>query len=220
LSFDGGKECPTCANLKRYHIENNVEDHIRKHGENPIKLYSVLKKCFDDIVRQFPDFKILEKLHGGYIDSVQGILSEYKILKEKNESYEAMMNSNIRINFLEYNLLNKKYVEANKLLEYKNDEIRILKERLAESNQCSTPIIDSNNTQSNGRNSGAVSENNEKTLSKLNLYLDINKLVVEDLDSLYFFDKVHMKANSMMDVPKLDLNFDHKLKKKVNSINF
>jgi hypothetical protein len=93
LSFDGGKECQTCANLKRYHIENSVDDSIRKLHDNPIKLYSLLKKYFDDVVRQCPDFKILEKLHNGYIDSMQGILAEYKILKEKNESYEAMMNS-------------------------------------------------------------------------------------------------------------------------------
>jgi hypothetical protein len=166
LSFDGGKECQTCANLKRYHIENSVDDSIRKLHDNPIKLYSLLKKYFDDVVRQCPDFKILEKLHNGYIDSMQGILAEYKILKEKNESYEAMMNSKyIGSHSLEYNLLNKKYVEANKLLDSKNEEIRLLKERLSEVNttHCNTPFIDSN--PSNGRNSEALSEHDNNITS-------------------------------------------------------
>jgi hypothetical protein len=93
ISFDGGKECPSCNNLKRYHIEASVDENIRKNNDNPIKLYTVLKKYFEDIVKLFPDFKILERLHHGYVDSMQGILSEYKVMKEKNESYEAMMNS-------------------------------------------------------------------------------------------------------------------------------
>jgi hypothetical protein len=98
---------------------------------------------------------------------MQGILAEYKILKEKNESYEAMMNSKL-ISYVEYNLLNKKYVEANKLLESKNEEIRMLKERLSEvsTNQCNTPFIDSSN-QSNGRNSVAVSEHDSNIISIL-----------------------------------------------------
>ena len=37
----------------------------------------------------------------------------------------------------------------------------------------------------------------------------INKNVVDDLDGIYFFDKINMRANSAnhKNVPKLDLNF-------------
>lgn len=41
------------------------------------------------------------------------------------------------------------------------------------------------------------------------LCLVINKNVVDDLDAIYFFDKVNMRANSASHkkIPKLDLNF-------------
>lgn len=37
----------------------------------------------------------------------------------------------------------------------------------------------------------------------------INKNVIDDLDAIYFFDKVNMRANSAnhTNIPKLDLNF-------------
>jgi hypothetical protein len=93
LSFDGGKECPNCANLKRYHIESGCDEIIHKNRENPLKLYSVIKKYSDEIVKLFPEFKILERVHTGYVEAVQGIMAEYKHMKEKNENYETMMNS-------------------------------------------------------------------------------------------------------------------------------
>jgi hypothetical protein len=58
----------------------------------------------------------------------------------------------------------------------------------------------------------------------------INSNVVEDLDSLYFFDKIEMRANSTSHkvVPKLDLQFIEMFKaqqkkaeaKKIISVKF
>lgn len=60
---------------------------------------------------------------------------------------------------------------------------------------------------------------------KLKLNLDINKKVIEDLDALYFYDKIHMRSNSInMNIPKLNLNFggggdDKNQKKSTKELN-
>jgi hypothetical protein len=48
-------------------------------------------------------------------------------------------------------------------------------------------------------------------ISQVNIYYpDINIKLVEDLDALYFYDKIHMNRQVNTDVPKLDLYFEKK----------
>jgi hypothetical protein len=68
-------------------------------------------------------------------------------------------------------------------------------------------------------------EHTQHILSKITLYnhiqLDINKKIVEDLEALYFFDKVKMRPSSVTPkVPKLQLNFNMPAKqvKKINQV--
>ena len=49
---------------------------------------------------------------------------------------------------------------------------------------------------------------NTRTTVSLCMEQDINKKLVEDLDGLYFYDKIHMKSQSIIEIPKLDFNFD------------
>lgn len=120
--------------------------------------------------------------------------------------------------------MNKKYSESKEIIKEKDEEIHRLKKRIAELERKSEQMIKRDDSiksiVSRESHSGSMQEIKEQDDKHKKHILEINKKIVEDLDALYFFDKVQMKGNSTTPtkVPKLQFNFDNANKEKVVAV--
>lgn len=142
-------------------------------------------------------------------------------------------------NYLEYTEINRNFVDSHKLLYEKNEEIENLKKCIQNLEKNNSIIMENNNSMIKSPNKKINSsvyesptphsfitklyhnpkkqEDSEYTKSIMN----INKRVLDDLDALYFIDKVNMRSNSNTNsngIPKLDFNFNNKNIYTVNKI--
>ena len=169
ISFEAHNKCTNCNGIKKQatECEKSLDDMLKTLKQNDnVSMLKLNKKILEEISKIQPEFtKIVFRLINGYNDMFQG--SEYKQLKEKSDSYDVLINSN-NIFILEYSHLNKKYLESNKVIEEKNEEIRKLKEKIIEMDKMRVSELSSANilsTQSNGREEKIVSEHDNNITS-------------------------------------------------------
>jgi len=115
-----------------------------------------------------------------------------------------------------YNDISTKYIEVVIGLEEKNKEIKKLKERMNEMQKMSTPTVEKITTisiqpetliASNSEGTVRLTESVEIDNGKNQIITNINKENIDDLEAIYFYDRVHMRSSSehMFKVPKLNL---------------
>ena len=168
--------------------------------------YNTIKATFEQLIKAFPkeQQKLLIKLLKGYHEVVFAFANENKSLKEANEIKHNTFLS-----------IDKEQIELRKAIKEKDKEIELLKQKLKEKSEqiVSKSTNESIMVSSNGKEQ--LSDCKKDETDKIEIY---NKNNIEDLDALYFFDKVKMNSdNSEQNVPVLNFRFEETKKKK--SIN-
>jgi hypothetical protein len=115
--------------------ENANNDNERSSIIN--KRYTILKKTFDDFLIILNNENnhskgLLIKINEGYNECVVNTLSSYGKVKEKVSDYDNVLSSKLFFKSLDYKNLNKKYGDILKAYQEKNEEVKMLKLKLAE----------------------------------------------------------------------------------------
>ncbi len=148
------------------------------------------------------------KLLKGYHEVVFAFANENRSLKEANEVKQN-----------QYISLDKEQIELRKALKEKENEIELLKLKLKEkttTDQISKSTNESGLVSSNGKDNESKKEEKRNTTEKIELF---NKNNIEDLDALYFYDKVKMNSDNKESVPMLNFHFEEENKPKRRTIN-
>lgn len=173
--------------------------------------YNTIKGIFEELIKAFPieNQSLLIKLLKGYHEVVFAFANENRSLKETNEVKQN-----------QYISLDKEQIELKKAIKEKENEIELLKMKLKEkttTDQISKSTNESVVVSSNGKDSGSKKEEKRSTTEKIELF---NKNNIEDLDALYFYDKVKMNSdNNEGTVPMLNFRFEDDNKQKRRTIN-
>lgn len=188
-------------------LDKNLSFNLSQIKNNSKSLkYNTLKSTFEQLIKAFPNEqqKLLIKLLKGYHEVVFAFANENKSLKEANEIKHNTLLS-----------IDKEQIELRKTIKEKDKEIELLKQKLKEKSEqiISKSTNESIMVSSNGKEQ--LSDCKKDETDKIEIY---NKNNIEDLDALYFFDKVKMNSdNSEQNVPMLNFRFEETKKKK--SIN-
>ena len=172
--------------------------------------YNTIKGIFEELIKAFPteNQSLLIKLLKGYHEVVFAFANENRSLKEANEVKQN-----------QYISLDKEQIELRKALKEKENEIELLKLKLKEkttTDQISKSTNESGLVSSNGKDNESKKEEKRNTTEKIELF---NKNNIEDLDALYFYDKVKMNSDNKESVPMLNFHFEEENKPKRRTIN-
>ena len=201
-----GKDIVTMMNELEKKLTINLS--LNKTNSKSMK-YNTIKQTFEELIKKFPfqNQKLLIKLLKGYHEVVLAFANENKSLKEINEVKQTKFLS-----------LDKEQIELRKMIKNKEKEIELLKKKLKEKNP-SEQIISKSTNESMIVSSGGKEQLSEgkKEKEDRNDYIEIlNQNNIEDLDALYFFDKVKMNSDSNdvnTSVPRLNFQFEEQINK-------
>ncbi len=208
-------------------IQNELENKLKQNVTNSkSKKYNILKHAFENLLKSLnlyvfnneinPIFILLQKLLIGYHDVVGAFSSENRKLKELNYKLSE-----------QYQKIDKNFIECNKTIKEKQNEIEnlekkisillnnlteqkrvniILKYKLEEMN---INNIKNNNFELIDSSTQKIMNEIEKT-EQFTKIKNINMNNLDDLDSLYFFDKIYMKPRRAYshgkNIPFLSIN--------------
>ena len=195
-------------------IQNELENKLKQNVTNSkSKKYNILKHAFENLLKSLnlyvfnneinPIFILLQKLLIGYHDVVGAFSSENRKLKELNYKLTE-----------QYQKIDKNFIECNKTIKEKQNEIQILgnkisflvnelndyrkiniilKNKFDEMNMNKMTMI--KNLEKNSLNENNEIKNNydKEKSTQFNKITNINMNNLDDLDSLYFFDKIEMR---------------------------
>lgn len=177
------KDNPTNSKSKKY---NNL-----KHTfENLLKLLNnTVFKNNNNIINSF-----FEKILIGYHEVVSAFSLENRKLKQENYNLTE-----------QYEKISKDLFNSSKLLKEKQKQIDNLQKRI---NMLETELTNERNILSPKDNLNIISINSNSNKVKIKTdqnekILKLNKNNLEDLDALYFYDKVKMKPKKSVSIPKI-----------------
>ena len=189
-------------------IQTDMEKKLKENVTNSkSKKYNTFKHAFETLIKYLGNtiFKnsnitinhLLQKILYGYHEVVNAFSTENKKLKQinynLNEQYENM--SKVLFD------LNKKYKEKQKLIENLQKKINILEKGFNKKN-----IVQNqkNNTSKNINiiNIGDKYVNKNEQNKKI---FELNKQNLEDLDALYFYDKIKEGKKRAISIPKIEI---------------
>ena len=188
-------------------IQTDMEKKLKENVTNSkSKKYNIMKHAFDALLKYLGNtiFKsnnviiniLLQKILIGYHEVVNAFSTENKKLKQinynLNEQYENM--SKVLFD------LNKKYKEKQKLIENLQKKIAILEKGLNKKNLGQNQKSNFKNVIiiKNGDNNVNKNEQNKKIF-------ELNKQNLEDLDALYFYDKIKEGKKRAISIPKIEI---------------
>ena len=196
-------------------IQNELDNKLKQNITNSkSKKYNILKHGFENLLKLLniyvfnneinPIFIFIQKLLIGYHDVVGAFSSENRKLKELNYKLTE-----------QYQKIDKNFLECNKTIKEKQNEIQILTKKISflvnELNESRKIIIILKNKYDELNKNKVIinmdtfdrnipKENDEKNINienkKSEQYYkikNINMNNLDDLDSLYFMDKIQMK---------------------------
>ena len=188
-------------------IQTDMEKKLKENVTNSkSKKYNIMKHAFDALLKYLGNtiFKsnnviiniLLQKILIGYHEVVNAFSTENKKLKQinynLNEQYENM--SKVLFD------LNKKYKEKQKLIENLQKKITILEKGFNKKNLGQNQKSNFKNVIiiKNGDNNVNKNEQNKKIF-------ELNKQNLEDLDALYFYDKIKEGKKRAISIPKIEI---------------
>ena len=188
-------------------IQTDMEKKLKENVTNSkSKKYNIMKHAFDALLKYLGNtiFKsnnviiniLLQKILIGYHEVVNAFSTENKKLKQinynLNEQYENM--SKVLFD------LNKKYKEKQKLIENLQKKIAILEKGFNKKNLGQNQKSNFKNVIiiKNGDNNVNKNEQNKKIF-------ELNKQNLEDLDALYFYDKIKEGKKRAISIPKIEI---------------
>ena len=208
-------------------LNNDLENELKKNQTNSkSQKYNTIKRSFDKFIKTInefflnndlhPIFIYLQKILIGYHDVILAFSGENRKLKELNYKLSE-----------QYQKIDKNFIECNKAIKEKQNEIEnlekkisillnnlteqkrvniILKYKLEEMN---INNIKNNNFELIDSSTQKIMNEIEKT-EQFNKIKNINMNNLDDLDSLYFFDKIYMKPRRAYshgkNIPFLSIN--------------
>jgi len=190
-------------------IQNEMEKKLKENVTNSkSKKYNTLKHAFDVLLKLLGNtifknnnvmvYNLLQKILLGYHEVVNAFSTENKKLKQinynLNEQYENM--SKVLFD------LNKKYKEKQKLIENLQKKVNAFEKGLNKkntgqnqrNNNCKNPMI----LNIENKNNVNKNEQNKKIF-------ELNKQNLEDLDALYFYDKIKEGKKRAVSIPKIEI---------------
>ena len=193
-------------------LNNDLENELKKNQTNSkSQKYNTIKRSFDKFIKTInefflnndlhPIFIYLQKILIGYHDVILAFSGENRKLKELNYKLSE-----------QYQKIDKNFIECNKAIKEKQNEIENLGKQistlLSSLNEqkriniilkCKLEEINMNNIKNNNNNLEMNNSTSSKFLNdieKTEQYIKIKNLNMnnlDDLDSLYFLDKINMK---------------------------
>ena len=191
-------------------LNTDLENELKKNQTNSkSQKYNTIKRSFDKFIKTInefflnndlhPIFIYLQKILIGYHDVILAFSGENRKLKELNYKLSE-----------QYQKIDKNYIECNKTIKEKQNEIENLGKKisllLTNLNEqkriniilkCKLEEMNINNIKNNNFElNDSVTQKNMNDIEKTEQYIkikNINMNNLDDLDSLYFWDKIYMK---------------------------
>ena len=175
-------------------MEKNIKDNI---SNSKSKKYNTLKHAFENLLKLLGNtifknnnniiYTFLEKILIGYHEVVSAFSLENRKLKQENYNLNE-----------QYEKMSKDLFNSSKILKERQKQIEILqkkisifeKEKSKEKKNILSPKSNTNNIMK------IKTEQNDKILK-------LNEKNLEDLDALYFYDKVKMNKKRAISIPKI-----------------
>ncbi len=175
-------------------MEKNIKDNI---SNSKSKKYNTLKHAFENLLKLLGNtifknnnniiYTFLEKILIGYHEVVSAFSLENRKLKQENYNLNE-----------QYEKMSKDLFNSSKILKERQKQIEILqkkisifeKEKSKEKKNILSPKSNTNNIIK------IKTEQNDKILK-------LNEKNLEDLDALYFYDKVKMNKKRAISIPKI-----------------
>ena len=208
-------------------LNNDLENELKKNQTNSkSQKYNTIKRSFDKFIKTInefflnndlhPIFIYLQKILIGYHDVILAFSGENRKLKELNYKLSE-----------QYQKIDKNFIECNKTIKEKQNEIEnlekkisILLNNLTEQKRVNIILkykleeMNINNTKNN--NFELIDSSTQKIMNEIEKteqftkIKNINMNNLDDLDSLYFFDKIYMKPRRAYshgkNIPFLSIN--------------
>jgi hypothetical protein len=185
-------------------LENKMEKLYKENIINSkTRKYNMIKIIFEEGIKLFnnSEYNFLKIIVSKYHNLFTEIFKENRALKQ---NYETLKNQYLKID--------KNYIETISLLKEKEKELEKIKKEIQElklNNEKKNNIINRNRINSNSLFSKSL---DNILVNHHNKYLDyLNKTNIEDLDALYFKDKIdaNKTQNSKKNKDKIPkLNFE------------
>ena len=185
-------------------LENKMEKLFKENILNSkTRKYNIIKIIFEEGIKLFnnSEYNFLKIIVSKYHNLFTEIFKENRALKQ---NYETLKNQYLKID--------KNYIETISLLKEKEKELEKIKKEIQElklNNEKKNNIINRNRINSNSLFSKSL---DNILVNHHNKYLDyLNKTNIEDLDALYFKDKIdaNKTQNSKKNKDKIPkLNFE------------
>ena len=191
-------------------LNTDLENELKKNQTNSkSQKYNTIKRSFDKFIKTInefflnndlhPIFIYLQKILIGYHDVILAFSGENRKLKELNYKLSE-----------QYQKIDKNFIECNKTIKEKQNEIENLgnkisllltnlneQKRINIILKCKLEEMNINNIKNNNFElNDSVNHKNMNDIEKTEQYIkikNINMNNLDDLDSLYFWDKIYMK---------------------------
>ena len=144
-------------------------------------------------------------------------LLDYKVVSKKySDLFKAYQEKSEELKFVKAKITQTNLTNSKLEIEKNKHSLVDLSLNLSNSNikNIDKPKINNLNTSSGNKENLNFTEsvnetNSEMNINKTRIIKMMNKNVLDDLDAIYFFDKINMRSNSASHkkIPKLDLNF-------------
>jgi hypothetical protein len=217
------------AKLNNAELKEEESDIVSSSSEK----YLLYKRVFEEGIKLCPEssHKVLTAIFEGYNGLMNNLLQNVNKLTHLANESELHITSKYTLK-IDFKNIKRKYIDLAKRYDVKSNENKRLRAKLIEeggmnksADNIVTKKLDYNESPEKDRETTMepnIGFNNKSRMvtSKKNLILVINNNALEDLDAIYFFDKIDMRAHSTSHktVPKLDLQMLDRQKKAVKNI--
>ena len=193
-------------------INKDLENELKQNLTNSkSKKYNAIKRSFDKFIKTINDFFLNNDLHPIFLYLQKILLGYHNVILAFSGENRKLKELNYKLSE-QYQKIDKNFIECNKAIKEKQNEIENLGKQistlLSSLNEqkriniilkCKLEEINMNNIKNNNNNLEMNNSTSSKFLNdieKTEQYIKIKNLNMnnlDDLDSLYFLDKINMK---------------------------
>ena len=193
-------------------INKDLENELKQNLSNSkSKKYNAIKRSFDKFIKTINEFFLNNDLHPIFLYLQKILLGYHNVILAFSGENRKLKELNYKLSE-QYQKIDKNFIECNKAIKEKQNEIENLGKQistlLSSLNEqkriniilkCKLEEINMNNIKNNNNNLEMNNSTSSKFLNdieKTEQYIKIKNLNMnnlDDLDSLYFLDKINMK---------------------------
>ena len=193
-------------------INKDLENELKQNLTNSkSKKYNAIKRSFDKFIKTINEFFLNNDLHPIFLYLQKILLGYHNVILAFSGENRKLKELNYKLSE-QYQKIDKNFIECNKAIKEKQNEIENLgkqistllsilneQKRINIILKCKLEEINMNNIKNNNNNLEMNNSTSSKFLNdieKTEQYIKIKNLNMnnlDDLDSLYFLDKINMK---------------------------